>query len=397
MKSGILSTSVGALLVLIALPAASRSDVSPPLGMPVAVEASPAQSPPSFLGFQRGEERRYVLGPQRELGTDEHAAWSMRLRELLGDPPDGVFELTHQWQRRASSTELPIGTITRIGSEGKLRVNGYGFPIELRFTTERHLVGMGDEIYTVRYRFQDGGFVKHLAMDGQEVEHAVGIGYTDDLDLSVPSGLHAFTPAGVDCSTSLPLDPRRVTATLPPKRTAGSDPSPTMPATPPRFALNTGCSESLFANPGLISLMLPVLWEEGTGEHEFLMLTPAGPFGMPGPVAGVALGGMSVRSGRADFDSETASSPRTNSDVEKLRYIDRVRVEVGGRARDAWRFDGMRAFDAIYVDDDGVVLRVDLADSVWDALLIGGLTGGVDLEEWGTRELWIRLLSPSEY
>ena len=321
--------SVGAFLVLIALPVASRAEVSSSVGIAVAVDPSPAQSSPSFLGFERGEERRYVLGPPRELDAEEHAGWSIRLRELLGDPPDGVFELTHLWQRGASSIELPIGTITRISSEGELRVNGYGFPIELRFTTERHLAGMGNEIYTVRYRFQDGGFRKHITMDGQGFEHDVGIGRTDDLDLSVPSGLHAFAPTGVGCSSSLPLDPRQVASAMPPIRSAGSNPSPTMPASPRRFAVNTACSESLFANPGLISLMLPVLWEEGTGEHEFLMLTPAGPFGMPGLGAGVTLPGTSVRAGGADFDSKRATSSRTNSNVEKLRYIDRIRVEVG--------------------------------------------------------------------
>lgn len=397
MKRDIVSTSVGAFLVLIALPVASRPDVSPSVGIEVALDTSPAQSSPSFLGFQRGEERRYLLGPPRELDAEEYGGWSIRLRELLGDPPDGVFELTHQWQRGASSTELPIGTITRINSEGELRVNGYGFPVELRFTTARHFAGMGDEIYTVRYRFQDGGFLKHITMDGQELEHVVKITRTDDLDLSIPSGLHAFAPTGVGCSSSLPLDPRQVAAGMPPPRTAGSSPSPPPPARPRRFAVNTACSESLFANPGLISLMLPVLWEEGTGEHEFLMLTPAGPFGMPGVGAGVGLSVGTVRAGRSDFDFKRAASPLTNSNVEKLRYIDRVRVEVGGRARDAWRFDGMRAFDAIYVDDDGIVLRVDLAARLSDALLLNGLTGGVDLEKLHTRELWIRLLSASEY
>ncbi len=104
---------------------------------------------------------------------------------------------------------------------------------------------------------------------------------------------------------------------------------------PTRFADNSLCRESLFANPGLVSLMLPELWEQGTGEREFLLMTPAGSFGMP------------ATGGGGGFDFTRAASPDTNSVIERLRYLERVEVAVGSRQRDAWKFDRMGDFGAI--------------------------------------------------
>ena len=95
------------------------------------------------------------------------------------------------------------------------------------------------------------------------------------------------------------------------------------------------------------------------------------------------------------FDTQHAASPRTNSDVDNLRYIERVRVDIGRRTLDAWRFDGMRAFDAVYVDDDGVVLRADLATRVSEGLSLNGLAE--EFAPMDDRALWVRLLFPSEY
>lgn len=395
-------TPAMALFALVAASAASTSNAPAAADVGV-VDTSAFQSSTSFLGFRPGEERRYVLGPPEALYSGEQAYWSIRLREMIGDPPDGIFELTHQWQHGDTRAELPIGTIVSVESEGELRVNSYGFPLELRFRTKRHLAGWGDEAYAVRYRFEDRRFLKHIAMDGHDLEHVVATLGGPDLDLSVPMGMYALVPTAVDCSYALPPDARRAASFAPPQRSPGSATSPAVPSSPLRFADNSACREQLFANPGLISLMLPVLWEEGSGEHEYLLLTPAGPFGTPG-FSGSSLqsgtsspgGGTNIAAG-SEFDHERAVSARANSDTDKLHYIERVRVEVGSRTRDAWLFDGMRALDAVYVDDDGVVLRVDLDMAGWYGISLSGATAEFDPQQADLRDLWVRLLYPSEY
>jgi hypothetical protein len=158
------------------------------------------------------------------------------------------------------------------------------------------------------------------------------------------------------------------------------------------------CREPLFSNPGLLSLMLPALWEHGTGEYRFAMLTPAGLFGMPGVGGGLASSlGVSATLTNRPFDAKTATSPQTNSDIETLRYLERVQVEVGTRVRDAWRFEGMRELESIYVDDEGVVLRVDLAGWLSRTTPRAGSTAEVEPHGVDERRLWIRLLFPSEY
>lgn len=360
-----------------------------------------ASQAPSFLGFGMGEERRYVLGPPEDLYAGEGAMWTMTLREVLADPPHAIFELTHEWGRGESASEPPVGTLTGVSSSGELRVNRHGFPLELRFSTTRVLYGYGERVYAVRYRLEGDDFRKVFSMGGEDLEHPARVRRTDEVDLEVPTGLWAFAPMALACmfgmppSSGLALVP---VAPLTPGSTAGS----TMPRAPLRFTDEVQCREPLFANPGLLSLMLPTLWEAGTGELEFVMLTPAGYFGMPtfaggGSTAGaggVTSGGVYNRL----FDSATATDARTNSDIDDLRYVDRVQVGVGPRTLDAWRFEGMNAFEAVYVDDDGVVVRVDLAGTA--SVAVGSRDEYATLAEpsrMDNRGLWIRLLFPSEY
>lgn len=378
--------------------AGSPAEVAP--GRPVRA----VQSESRFLGFGLGEERRYVLGPAEQLLVGEQAVWSMHLREILADPPDAVFELSHVWERgvhrparlstQSSNRGLAIGTVVRVQSVGELRVNRHGFPVELRFETERELVGLGIESYAVRYRLEDGVYYKHVAAGGKDLEHRIRNLGNDALDLDAAVGMYPFGAGALECLFILPRETTVHPDTMPGRVTAGG--SVPAPVGGRRWADEVDCKEPLFANPALLSLMLPALWEAGTGELEFVALTPAGYFGMPGIGVGGALPGVSVAMLNRHFDSQEASHPRTNSDIEKLTYRDRVRVEVGARTLDAWLFDGMRDFDAVYVDDDGVVLRVDLAarmaaDMPTDLRAVQGPT------RMDTRELWVRLLFPNEY
>ena len=254
---------------------------------------------------------------------------------------------------------------------------------------------MGDEIYTIQYRYEDGSYRKQISSAGDDFSHRVMIRGHKYLDRAVPSGLFVFVPTALNCSISVPISARQMARVVPPTRTAGLPPPPAV--LPTRFADNRSCREALFANPGLISLMLPELWEQGTGEREFLLLTPVGSFGMPGVSGGGQSTGATVSSGGGGFDFTRAASPETNTDVERLRYLERVEIEVGSRQRDAWKFDRMGDFEAIYVDDDGVVLRIDLAERSLLGLAVNGGLASVDPTPMSRGRLSIRLLFPSEY
>ncbi|MGD8817819.1 MAG: hypothetical protein PVJ51_11600, partial [Acidobacteriota bacterium] len=74
---------------ILTLAATARVEVAP------ASEVSLASQGALFLGFEAGEERRYVLGPAEQLHPGEGGDWSIYLRELVGNPPEGIFELAH--------------------------------------------------------------------------------------------------------------------------------------------------------------------------------------------------------------------------------------------------------------------------------------------------------------
>lgn len=350
-----------------------------------------------FLGYQEGEERRYVLGPPEQLHPDERGEWSIYLRELVGDPPEGIFELVHHWSRGSDEYDPPLGTATEIASKGELRINRYGFPLDLEFQTKRHFAGLGDEEYSVRFHYEEDRYVKYVAMAATARQARVEIPHHAALDLSGPAGLFTLDPTALDCSVPLPPSLRQAAAVpLDPRPSAQTKRSP--PPTPPlRMVDNAFCRESLFAHPGLLSLMLPELWERATGEHEFLLFRPSGPFGMEGLiVAGQASGIIAPSQG----DAGGGMGPQGNFARETLRYLDRVEVQVGPRTREAWLFDELGAFKAIYVDDDNVVVRIDIVEGGNQLLgLIGPgvVVGNFDPTQRRARDLHIRLLFPSEY
>lgn len=372
MKLGALIRSIALLSLPLAVSIAAADGVSPATtqGPSLVLGTGERLAQHTFLGFGVGEERRYVLGPADALYRGEHAAWSIRLQELIVDPPHAVFELAQEWTRAETRSAPPIGTVVGIFSSGELRVNTHGFPVSLRFRAQYHRYGQEALAYTVRYVYEDGRFRRLFSMEGLDLERDVRTRRTDAMDAAPPLGMWAFTPMGLECMLLIP----------------------------PSASQQADCREPLFANPGLLSLAIPTLWEASTGELELFMLTPAGYYGMPGAsdsAAAVAASGVATSGYYRSFDSDLAIDARTNSDVETLRYVDRVRVDVGPRARDAWRFEGLRAFDAVYVDDDGAILRVDLGPLTAPALPnVSDPPGarGADM-----RELWIRVLLPSEY
>lgn len=366
------------------------------------VEVAPASSASLvaqgslFLGFEEGEERRYVLGPAEQLHPGEGGEWAIYLREAVGDPPEAVFELAHHWSRGSDEYDPPLGTVMETTSEGELRINRYGFPLDLEFHTKRHFAGLADEEYTVRFRYDEDRYVKYVAMGATARDVRVEIPHHGGLDLSAPAGLFTLDPTTLDCSVPLPPSLRQAAAVpLDPRPSADTNPAP--PTPPLRMVDNAFCRESLFAHPGLLSLMLPELWERATGEHEFLLFRPSGPFGMKGMTVAGQTSGIIVPSAG---DGDRGTGPQSNFTDQTLRYLDRVEVQVGPRTRDAWRFDELGAFKAIYVDDDNVVVRIDIVDGGNQLLGLagpGGAVGNFDPTQRRARDLYIRLLFPSEY
>jgi hypothetical protein len=368
------------------------------------VGAAPAAQAEKFLGFEIGEQRRYVLGPPEALGPEESGIWAITLDAVYrtdGSAPEAVFLISHEWHISRAVLELPMRTITDVKSDGSVRANSHGFPLVIAYQTERHLAGLGQEAYTIDYQYEDGRYIKRTTMDGQWTQD-VRLRSHEHLDRDLPAGLFAFLPAPPGCFDRPIMSFEEVArSTPPPQPRSAASPSATPPApTLNKIVDNTDCEESLFANPGLLSLAMPALWE-ASGDREMLFFTPIGPIderrvsGGVGVGIGQGTGGPPTRAGAgppsqggrrggvlgpdAGAFAVTTGTWSTYHELERLSFGERVEVRLGSRSRDAWLFTGPAQLGNIYVDDDGVVLRIDLPVP----------------EDQPQR--WIRMLWPSEF
>lgn len=341
---------------------------------------------PAFLGFDVGEERRYVLGPPEALSEGELASWSIRLAELLGDPPEGIFALHHEWHAPASSfVPYPRGAVTEVESEAEARINVHGFPTEVSLRARRHLWGAGDDNYRVSYSLRDGKLLKRARAQSKDWELSIHIPGHRYLDRSVPAGLFLFLP---DCFRGRPG-----AAASPPGGAPGGLrlPGAGVALTPPTGEiapdlLSCRGVETIFLNPGLLSLAVPNLWETPSAERDFLFFTPLGLLVVPGGSVAMrsAPGGgrpaASGRAGRASGDPIAARDSSRYFETARLKALDRRRVRVGPRVVEAWVVEISGDLERLYIDDGGRVLRADLA---------AGLGQSEDAH--------IRLLHPSEF
>lgn len=366
------------------------------------VAAQPVQGE-RFLGFEIGEERRYVLGPEDTLGRNERGIWSIRLDEVFetGGEPEGLFVLSHEWGAPPSIGEVILGRIRNVKSEGFVRVNGHGFPLMIRFQTTRHLDGMGDEVYTIDYRLDDDHrrYEKRTTANGERWYQNIPIRRHSTVDFDPPAGLFAFVPRAPGCLDSPVRRYDQAGGAYLQPRSAGSASTPqiTAPETL-KITDNSDCEESMFAHLGLLSLAMPVLWE-AQGEREYLFFTPIGPVGEPRtgfsaaiPIPGGGIpygpgsisqpGGMNRGLRPPTSTSRLEGDPlsvATYHETETLTFVERVSVYIGGRAVDAWLIEISNRYGPIYVDDDGGVIRIDLPPPA------------------GVPERWIRMLWPSEF
>lgn len=162
-------------------------------GIPAA-GAAPLPQADEILGFGVGEEYRYVLGPASSLTRGETGMWSIRLDEILvrdDGSPEGLFALRHEWQAPQPVTDPPLRAITRVTSEGTLRVNAHGFPLFIHYEAVRHLAGYGDEAYTVDYALDEDHrrFDKSTTMDGSRWYQTVDVREHDTVSRKTPAGL----------------------------------------------------------------------------------------------------------------------------------------------------------------------------------------------------------------
>lgn len=335
---------------------------------------------PTFLGFELGEEVRYVL--EREDGARRGVLviWSMRLEEYDGE--QGVFDFTYDVGTFGSGQR---GEMLVSRSEARAWVNAYGFPTRVRFTAQRQ-TPMGSLQYTIDYLYEEDRFIKKLEATGDDQD--VKLGDFRAVDLGRPSGMYLF----------MPLDGECIAAARPARPGGGSGGGGSggggtgggaaagRGAGRRRAEMEQPCRgrEPMFANPGLLNLTMPALWEAGTGSIDFLAMAPTGVIpralmggGSPSG-SGASIGGFNLLGG---------SRPNPFGDAEDAFQMfsmsaegDLMQLDVGGRPVDVWKMRASPPLDAVYIDGQGSIVRLDLpADP-----------------ETGER-YWIRRMRPSEY
>ena len=323
----------------------------------------------TFLGFRTGREIRYVLesdGPSSGI----RSTWGLRLEEF--DRNGGIFGLTHETLR-------DVGAGGRGGQPIRLStatawINAYGFPTRVRFTTGR-ATPMGGLEYTVDYRYEDERFTKKL--EGRSKEQEVDIDDNGVVNRASPSGMYLFMPVDAECIATArrlrDLDAGDQSIYYRGgNRSRGSN-------------MEEPCRgrEPIFANPGLLNLIMPALWEAGTGALDFLAMAPTGIdaftvlVGNQAGSGGINVGGFSLFDDGPDpFDDGDDAFQMFGITTDS----DMLQIDIGGRSVDVWRLKASAPLESAYVDGNGSIARLDLpADP-----------------ETGER-FWIRRLRPNEY
>lgn len=280
---------------------------------PAAVGEALAVEPPGldvFLGFDVGEERRYIIGPDDALRDGEEITWSIRLVrvERVGDRSVGVFELTHERKRYGISGHGPMFVSWIYSAE--LRINEFGFPERVDFSMFEQHTGESawrGEIMSADYTFVGNEYRKDVRVPDQQWEFTVPIATHRGRDLSVPSGLFLFRP-----------------------QAAGTD---------------------LFTNPALLGFAvpdaLPDSWEQRT-----LFFRPTYP----------------VRYPNAEYvrnERDTREGLRRYWVKNTLKLGASARLEIGGRVLNVRKLDISGPLRGAYIDEFGRVVRMDIDPDPW--------------------------------
>jgi len=362
------------------------------------------------FGFAVGESRHYVLGPDEALAAGEMALWIIMLESVEGAGRDRrfVFKLQHRRDAPRTPRDPPApGEVVNAQVQAELTVNEQGAPLSLQYVSQRHIYDVGDEVFQVTYSHDRGRYKKEVALQGWSWDYDVEMIEQPDLDPRRPAGLFAFAPAALQCMEwevgarmerrigSGDTSPNTPTAASSEPAAAGApgagnpaagrgrgdggEPAADQPdvdqpaadqvaadqtdaadmSTPVGFCneLNT---DPAFANPGLLSLAMPALWDR-RGDGELVLFAPLRPDLVRGeanriPITfapiipiipntpgsrflGNILPGLSFESlfggGRVAGDRDRARDPRRYFFVRHLTLSERQRIEVGPRSMEA--------------------------------------------------------------
>lgn len=368
-----------------------------------------------ILGFELEEERHYALGPPDALQRGEAATWMIRLQEVQGSGRDlrATFTLQHTREApRSLDTPWSSGQVTHVQVDATLIVNAYGAPLELTYTSQRHIYDVGDELFQVDYTYDRDRYKKRVSLQGVQWDMNIDLIEHANLDATVPIGLFVFAPRALGCMEWL-------VGTVIQHRTGTGDTSPRGPvqtadrqgrATVEGAALASGAcyehnTDPAFANPGLVSLAMPLLWER-RGDSELVLFSPLRPdlvrgqdMGVPvtfGPIIPTApnvpgsnpfsgmIPGLDFKAlfgaGGTDGDKERAKNPARYFFPRRMKLSDRQRIEVGSRKMEALPMEVAGYGGTVWVDDWGKVVRLDIPPL-----------------RYGDPPRWVRLLHESEY
>ena len=318
-----------------------------------AASGAPPPFQNDFFGFQVGEELRYVLGPPGELFGGESATWTIALagvREEPGQPAVGVFDLAFERNAPVSVANERTVSMSSWRSNARAVINAYGFPLMVRIDAEVRSPG-GRINYGADYEYDGDSFDATVTIDGLDADRNVNIPNHRRLDRDAPAGLFLFMPPSSVClGANTTLE----------GWTGGECDG--------RFAT--------FANPGLFSLIMPTLYEGGTGEGEFLVLMP----NRSGRARANEREGWYITKRRTDVAAINRSSTLFERFSVKFEQRQAQSIELGPRTVDAWRLEADSPVEAIHVDSQGRVVRIDL-----------------EPQPDNQRRLHIRLLSRTEY
>ncbi|MCH7824360.1 MAG: hypothetical protein IH849_06115 [Acidobacteria bacterium] len=259
----------------------------------------------TFLGFEIGEERRYVIAPEGAMRDGESATWSTRLDrvEAAEGRSIGVFELTHSESRQGLG--LAGTMLVKWNYRGEARINEFGFPEEVRFSMYEEHIGEAPwrgVLMSAAYTLDGDGYIKTVRVPNQEWQFTFGVATHDDLDLDVPSGMFLFRPqaAGID----------------------------------------------FFMNPALLGFAVPELVPD-TWKQRVLFFRPTYPVRFPG-ARYVANERNRVAAIRRYYAKRTLEAKESSE------------LQIGGRTLNVRKIDVTGTARAAFVDEFGRVVRIDL-------------------------------------
>lgn len=370
-----------------------------------------------------------MLGPADALQRGESARWGISLEEVSGTGDDlrATFLLQHEREApRRLGANWSTGEVTHAQLDATLVVNRHGAPLELSYVSQRHIYDLGDELFQVDYVHEGRRYEKRVMLQGAQWDFDIELVEQAGLDARVPAGLFAFAPGALDCMEWLVgtvLRQRTGTGDVSAAGAAGKRPAAgrdpasggnrdasVAGATAEGEALAAGaCYESntdpAFANPGLASLGMPLLWER-RGDSELVLFSPLRPDlvrgqgngipvsftpvipnvpGMPGnTILGGAIPGLDLSTllggGGTDGDKERARNPLRYFFARRLTLSERQRIDVGARKMEALPLAISGYGGTLWVDDGARIVRLDIPPLRED-----------------DPPRWVRLLHPSEY